>query len=62
VIPQSTNFTLVLWDSHKIPAAALDIGTAIIGNKIDIFVDTVQEAIKIGAQSVTAILQFIFWS
>ncbi|WP_146110963.1 MULTISPECIES: 3D domain-containing protein [unclassified Nostoc] len=32
------------------------MGTAIIGNKIDIFVDSVQEAINLGVQSVTAIL------
>ncbi|BAY21139.1 peptidoglycan-binding LysM [Calothrix sp. NIES-2100] len=56
VIPLLTNFTLVLWDGKQVPAAALDIGTAIIGNKIDIFVDTVQEAINLGVQSVTAIL------
>lgn len=56
VIPLLTNFTLVLWDGRQIPAAALDIGTAIIGKKIDIFVDTVQEAINLGVQSVTAIL------
>ena len=56
VIPLLTNFTLVLWDGRQIPAAALDIGTAIIGKKIDIFVDTVQEAINLGVKSVTAIL------
>ncbi|MEH2250085.1 3D domain-containing protein [Nostoc sp.] len=56
VIPLLTNFTLVLWDGRQIPAAAVDIGTAIIGNKIDIFVDTIQEAINLGVQSVTAIL------
>lgn len=56
VIPLLTNFTLVLWDGNQIPAAALDIGTAIIGNKIDIFVDTVLEAINLGVQPVTAIL------
>ncbi|WP_442937745.1 3D domain-containing protein [Nostoc sp.] len=32
------------------------MGTAIIGNKIDIFVDSVQEAINLGVQSVIAIL------
>ena len=56
LIPLLTNFTLVLWDGRQIPAAALDIGTAIIGKKIDIFVDTVQEAINLGVKSVTAIL------
>ncbi|MBW4511463.1 MAG: LysM peptidoglycan-binding domain-containing protein [Scytonematopsis contorta HA4267-MV1] len=56
VIPLLTNFTLVLWDGRQVPAAALDIGTAIIGNKIDIFVDTVTEAINLGVKPVTAIL------
>lgn len=56
VIPLLTNFTLVLWDGRQVPAAALDIGTAIIGNKIDIFVDNVTEAINLGVKSVTAIL------
>ncbi|MEA5628235.1 MULTISPECIES: 3D domain-containing protein [unclassified Nostoc] len=56
VIPLLTNFTLVLWDGRQVPAAALDIGTAIIGQKIDIFVDSVEEAINLGVQSVTAIL------
>ncbi len=56
VIPLLTNFTLVLWDGRQVPAAALDIGTAIIGNKIDIFVDHVSEAINLGVKSVTAIL------
>lgn len=56
VIPLLTNFTLVLWDGRQIPAAALDIGTAIIGQKIDIFVDTVSEAINLGVKPVTAVL------
>ena len=56
VIPLLTNFTLMLWDGRQIPAAALDIGTAIMGKKIDIFVDTVQEAINLGVKSVTAVL------
>jgi 3D (Asp-Asp-Asp) domain-containing protein len=56
VIPLLTNFTLMLWDGRQVPAAALDIGTAILGKKIDIFVDTVQEAINLGVQPVTAIL------
>ncbi|WP_104899532.1 3D domain-containing protein [Nostoc sp. 'Peltigera membranacea cyanobiont' N6] len=49
-------FYLGLWDGRQVPAAALDIGTAIIGQKIDIFVDSVEEAINLGVQSVTAIL------
>ena len=56
VIPLLTNFTLVLWDGKQIPAAALDIGTAIKGKKIDIFVDTVPEAINLGVKPVKAIL------
>ena len=55
VIPLLTNFTL-LWDGRQVPAAALDIGTAIVGKKIDIFVDSVEEAINLGVKSVTAIL------
>ena len=55
VITLHTNFTLVLWDGRQIPAAALDIGKAIVGNKIDIFVDTVQEALELGVKSVTVI-------
>lgn len=56
IIALKTNFTLILWDGRQVQAAALDIGTAIIGNKIDIFVDTVNEAINLGVKSVTAIL------
>lgn len=56
VIPLLTNFTLMLWDGSQVPATALDIGTAIVGKKIDIFVDTNDEAINLGVKSVTAIL------
>ncbi|MEH2326911.1 MAG: 3D domain-containing protein [Nostoc sp.] len=56
VIALKTNFTLILWDGNQIEAAALDTGTAIIGNKIDIFVDTNSEAINLGVKSVTAVL------
>lgn len=56
VIPLRKNFTLVLWDGREVPAAALDKGTAVIGNKIDIFVDTVNEAINLGRKPVTVIL------
>lgn len=56
VIPLLTNFTLVLWDGRQVPGAALDIGTAIIGKKIDIFVDTVNEAINLGVKPVKVIL------
>ena len=56
IIALKTNFTLILWDGSQVQAAALDTGTAIIGNKIDIFVNTVSEAINLGVKSVTAIL------
>lgn len=56
VIALKTNFTLILWDGRQVQAAALDTGTAIIGNKIDIFVNTINEAINLGVKSVTAIL------
>lgn len=56
VIPLRKNFTLLLWDGREVPAVALDKGTAIIGNKIDIFVDTVNEAINLGRKPVTVIL------
>jgi len=56
VITLKTNFTLILWDGNQVPAAALDTGTAIQGNKIDIFVDTISEAINLGVKSVTAVL------
>lgn len=56
VIPLLKEFTLILWDGRQVPASALDKGTAIIGNKIDIFVDTVSEAINLGRQRVKAIL------
>jgi len=56
VIPLGKNFTLVLWDGREVPATALDKGTAVIGNKIDIFVDTVNEAINLGRKPVTVIL------
>ena len=56
VIPLLKNFTLVLWDGREVPAVALDKGTAIVGNKIDIFVDTVNEAINLGRKPVTVIL------
>jgi len=55
VIPRLTNFTLV-WDGTELPAAALDVGTAIIGNKIDILVDTIAEAIELGRKPVRVIL------
>lgn len=56
VIALKTNFTLILWDGRQVPAAALDTGTAILGNKIDIFVDAINEAINLGVKSVKAVL------
>ncbi len=56
VIALKTNFTLILWDGRQVQAAALDTGTAILGNKIDIFVDAISEAINLGVKSVKAVL------
>ncbi|MUG91318.1 LysM peptidoglycan-binding domain-containing protein [Scytonema sp. UIC 10036] len=56
VIPLLKEFTIILWDGRQVPATALDKGTAIIGNKIDIFVDTIQEAIHLGRKQVQVIL------
>ncbi|MGB3756303.1 MAG: 3D domain-containing protein [Rivularia sp. (in: cyanobacteria)] len=55
LIPRLTNFTLV-WDGQEVPAQALDVGTAIIGNRIDILVDTIAEAIELGRKTVKVIL------
>ncbi|WP_375514190.1 3D domain-containing protein [uncultured Nostoc sp.] len=57
IIALKTNFTLILWDGRQVQAAALDTGTAIQGNKIDIFVDTNSEAINLGVKSITAVLE-----
>jgi 3D (Asp-Asp-Asp) domain-containing protein len=56
VIPLLKEFTLILWDSRQVPAKALDVGTSIKGNRIDIFVNTNDEAINLGRKPVTAIL------
>jgi 3D (Asp-Asp-Asp) domain-containing protein len=56
VIPMLTDFTLILWDGQQVPAKALDVGTAIKGQIIDICVDTINEAINLGRQRVTVIL------
>jgi 3D (Asp-Asp-Asp) domain-containing protein len=55
-IPLRKQFTLVLWDDRQVSAEALDVGSAIVPGRIDILVDTVQEAIDLGVKSVTAIL------
>ncbi len=56
VIALKTVFTLRLWDGQQVSAKALDIGTSIKGNKIDIYVDSNHEAIDLGVKSVTAFL------
>jgi 3D (Asp-Asp-Asp) domain-containing protein len=56
VIPMLTEFTVILWDGQQVPAKALDVGTAIKGNIIDLFVDTVNEAINFGRKPVTVVL------
>lgn len=55
-IPLRTKFTLVLWDGQRVPAEALDVGTAIVPGKIDILVDTVAEALELGRKPVKAII------
>ena len=54
VIQLKTEFKLILWDGQEVSAKALDKGTAIIGNRIDIYVDTNDEAINLGRRPVTA--------
>ncbi len=54
IIPMLTEFTLTLWDGTSVHAKALDIGTAIKGEIIDIFVDTIEEAINLGVKQITA--------
>jgi 3D (Asp-Asp-Asp) domain-containing protein len=54
LIPMLTEFTLTLWDQTSVRVKALDVGTAIKGEIIDIFVDTNAEAIELGVKSVTA--------
>ncbi|MEJ6486810.1 3D domain-containing protein [Nostoc punctiforme UO1] len=57
VIHLLTEFTLRLWDGQEVSAKALDVGTDIKGNRIDIYVDTNNEAIDLGRQSVIAIFE-----
>ena len=54
VFPMLSEFTIALWDGKEVRAKALDTGTAIQGNIIDIFVDTNAEAIELGVKEVTA--------
>lgn len=54
VIPMLSEFTITLWNGNEVRAKALDVGTAIKGNIIDIFVDTNAEAIELGVKEVTA--------
>ncbi|WP_414589973.1 LysM peptidoglycan-binding domain-containing protein [Scytonema sp. PCC 10023] len=55
-IPLRTNFTLVLWDNSQVRAEALDVGSTILPGKIDILVDTVEEALNLGRKPVKVIL------
>ncbi len=55
VIPLGTEFTLKLWDGQEVSAKALDTGDNIDGNRIDILVDTEEEAEPLGEKTVTAI-------
>jgi len=56
VIPLLREFKLILWDGTEVPASALDTGTAIKGLIIDIYVDTINEAINLGRKQVVAII------
>ena len=57
VIHLLTDFTLRLWDGQEVSAKGIDTGTAIQGNRIDIYVDTNDEAINLGRQNVIAIFE-----
>ena len=57
VIHLLTEFTLRLWDGQQVSAKALDVGTDIKGNRIDIYVDANNEAIQLGRQTVIAIFE-----
>lgn len=56
VIKLGTEFTLKLWDGQEVSAKALDTGVGIDGRRIDILVDTEEEAEPLGEKFVTAIL------
>jgi 3D (Asp-Asp-Asp) domain-containing protein len=56
VIPLHTEFTLKLWDGQEVSAKALDTGDGIDGRRIDILVETEEEADPLGEKFVTAIL------
>lgn len=54
VIPLNSEFNIALWDGRTVKAKALDTGSAIKGNVIDIYTDSVKEAINLGRKVVTA--------
>ena len=56
VIKLGTEFTLKLWNGQEVSAKALDTGDGIDGRRIDILVDTEEEAEPLGEKFVTAIL------
>jgi len=56
VIKLGTEFTLKLWDGQEVSAKALDTGVGIDGRRIDILVETEEEADPLGEKFVTAIL------
>lgn len=56
VIKLGTEFTLKLWDGQEVSAKALDTGVGIDGRRIDILVDTEEEAEPLGEKFVTVIL------
>lgn len=52
-IPLFTRFNVKLWDNgDSVPAIALDVGNKIVGRIIDIYVDTISEAINLGRKNV----------
>jgi 3D (Asp-Asp-Asp) domain-containing protein len=52
VIPMYTKMKIKLWDGDLVNAMAIDIGSAIKDKLIDIYVDTIDEAINLGRRSV----------
>ncbi len=47
-----TKMKIKLWDGDLVNAMAIDVGTAIKGKLIDIYVDTIDEAINLGRRNV----------
>jgi 3D (Asp-Asp-Asp) domain-containing protein len=52
VIPMFSKMRIKLWDGTVVNAQALDVGGAFRGNLIDIYLDTVNEAINLGRKRV----------